>query len=369
MQNNDNELLALIALLSVEGIGPVLARNLIRFAGSAHEVLKLKKSQLQNIPKIGEKHANDLSQASQYLNHAEQIIRNCERLNIQILTERHEAYPELLKHIYDPPMVLYVKGFMEQSFWGIGIVGTRSATAYGIHQTQELAKTLADNQIPVVSGLAYGIDYEAHKSCIQHNGRTVAVLACGLHTVYPKNHQKLAEDILLQGGALVSEYPPFTELHPNHFPMRNRILSGLCKAVVVMETAEKGGAMITAYYAFDQNREVWALPAKTTDPKSFGCLKLIQKNIAKIYLSSQELIHELNVPIFNTHKVSAPSLFLELSPEEEQIFKHIPAEPLSIEVLAVQCDMPMPILLSNLLALECKDLILQLPGNLVVRKG
>ncbi len=364
----DNEsLLYLIALLKAENIGPVLAKNIIQYFGNVQEVFKASKKHFIMIPKIGEKTANDLSQIHSNLKEAESILNQCEKLGIRILGYQSEDYPTLLNEIYDPPLILYAKGFVSNNLWGVGIVGTRASTDYGKEQTHDLVEYLVQNQIHIISGLAYGIDYHAHKRCVELKGRTIGVLACGIESIYPKAHENLATEILLQGGAILSEYPPGAKVNPMNFPLRNRIISGLSKSVVIVESGEQGGAMITAHYAFEQNREVWAIPGKTTDKKSQGCNLLIQKNIAKIYRHPSDVLEDLKIPLEKFPKPHQTSLFLDLTPEEEKVMRCLNQESLELDLLSEKTELEMSILLSTLLSLEIKGLITQLPGKKIVR--
>lgn len=360
-------LLHLIALLKVENIGPILAKNLIQYFGSPKQIFKASKKDFLRIPRIGDKTADDLSFAHSYLKDAENILQTCEKLGIRILSYQCSDYPAILKEIYDPPLILYGKGFIAKSLWGVGIVGTRSSTDYGKEQTYILVEHLVDNQISIISGLAYGIDYHAHKRCVELGGRTIGVLACGLDTIYPKVHENLVTEIILQGGAVFSEYPPGAKVNPMNFPLRNRIISGLSKSVVVVESGEQGGALITAHYAFEQNREVWAIPGKITDKKSQGCNLLIQKNIAKIYTKPMDVLEDLKIPLEKVSKSFQPSLFIDLTPEEEKVFQSLSNEPAEIDFLSEKTALEMSVLLSTLLSLEIKGLITQLPGKKIIK--
>lgn len=361
------DLLYLIALLKVENIGPILAKNLIHFLGNPKQIFKASKKDFLKVPKIGEKTAKDLSLAHSFLKEAENILKECEKLGINILSYQCSDYPIILNEIYDPPLIVYAKGFIAKSLWGVGIVGTRSATDYGKEQTHILVEHLVNNQIPIISGLAYGIDYHAHKKCVELGGRTIGVLACGLDTIYPKAHENLVTEMILQGGAILSEYPPGAKINPMNFPLRNRIIAGLSKSVVIVESGEQGGALITAHYAFEQNRDVWAIPGKITDKKSQGCNALIQKNIAKIYIKPMDVLEDLKIPLQKVSNPFQPSLFMDLTPEEEKVFQSLTHEPAEIDFLSEKTALEMSILLSTLLSLEIKGLITQLPGKKIIK--
>ncbi len=364
----DNEgLLYLIALLKTDNIGPVLAKNIIQYFGNIQEVFKASKKHFLRIPKIGEKTANDLSQIHSYLKEAENILNECEKLGIYVISYQSEDYPSLLNEIYDPPLILYVKGFISKNLWGVGIVGTRASTDYGKEQTYNLVEYLVHNQVHIISGMAFGIDYHAHKKCVDLKGRTIGVLACGIDSIYPKAHENLATEILLQGGAILSEYPPGAKVNPMNFPLRNRIISGLSKSVVIIESGEQGGAMITAHYAFEQNREVWAIPGRIYDKKSQGCNLLIQKNIAKIYMQPSDILEDLKIPLEKLPKPHQSTLFMDLTPEEEKVMQCLNQESLELDLLIEKTELEMTILLSTLLSLEIKGLVTQLPGKKIVK--
>jgi len=362
------DLLYLIALLKTENIGPVLAKNLIQSLGGIKAVFQASKRELMMIPKIGEKTSKDLTYIHQNLSEAEKIIKQCEKLGISILSYQCDEYPSILKEIYDPPLILYYKGFLSDKTWGIGVVGTRAITDYGKEQTKILTEYLVQNQVIIVSGMAYGVDYQAHRTCIDLKARTLGILACGIDTIYPKSHENLAVEIILQGGAIVSEYPPGAKVNPMNFPLRNRIISGLSKAVVIVESGEQGGALITAQFAFEQNREVWAIPGRITDKKSLGCNLLIQKNIAKIYTKPSDVLEDLKIPLEKPIKPQAQPLFLELSPVEECIYRNLDFQGMEIETLKEITQLETNTLLSSLLSLEIKGLIIQLPGKKILKK-
>lgn len=363
-----DEILYLIALLKVENIGPILAKNLIQAFGNVREVFHAKRSDFLRVPKIGEKTAKDLSNLPKYIHDAEKTLQQCEKYGIQVISYQSEEYPSILLEIYDSPLVLYCKGFVNKHLWGVGIVGTRSATEYGKNQTYQLVETLVQNEITVISGLAAGIDSYAHKKCVELKAKNIAVIACGLDSIYPRHHENLAYEIILHGGALISEYPPGAKVKPMNFPLRNRIISGLSKAIVVVESGEKGGALITAHYAFEQNREVWAIPGKITDKKSMGCNLLIKKNIAQIFTHPSDVLQSLRLPFEKKTQLIPQTLFIELSPEEETVFSCIPTDGIDLDSLIVKTELETTLLLSTLLSLEIKGLIEQLPGKKIIKK-
>lgn len=246
------------------------------------------------------------------LDGAERILEACERLGIQIMTIQDADYPERLAQIDDPPAVLYWKGKplnLEERL-SLSVVGTRQCTPYGEMMAGNLGMELARADAVLVSGMAEGIDCAGIRGALQGGGAVVSVLGGGLDVIYPKQHRWLYEDVTAS-GTLVSEYPPGTEHAGRHFPVRNRIISGLSMGAVVVEAGEPSGALITARLALEQNREVFAFPGAANAPASLGCNRLIQRGEAKLVLSAQDILNEF-VPLF-------PNLKIEPSPLAEQV--------------------------------------------------
>ena len=264
-----DELLYLLALLRIKGVGSVVAKNLIAFCGTPKGVFAKPKGWLRRVPEVGDKLAKAIS-SGETLQLAEEELKFCEKHSIEILTYTAPDYPERLKTIYDAPLALFKKGNLDlNSRPAIAIVGTRKMTPYGKREAQRFAEYFASYQINVVSGLALGVDITAHLGAMDSGGVTTAVLAHGLDRIYPERHTTHARRMVKQ-GAIVSEY--FTHSRPSakHFPQRNRIISGIAQAVVVIEAKSTGGALLTSKIAFDQNREVYAVPGEIGRPSSAG---------------------------------------------------------------------------------------------------
>jgi DNA processing protein len=279
-----------------------------------------------------------------------------ENFNIKVLTCNDPAYPHRLKEIYDFPPVLYQRGSLEpEDDWCLAVVGTRRATVYGRQVTEEMVTDLARSKITIVSGLARGVDTIAHRSALEAGGRTIAVFACGLDSVYPAENQKLAHDIM-EHGALLSEYPPGTRPKAENFPRRNRILSGLSLGVLVTEAGEGSGAMITAHLALEQNREVFAIPGSVLSPASRGTNRLIQEG-AKLVREYMDILEELNLT-----SVARQMEMREVLPESETegvLLKQLSAEPSHIDEVCRRSGLPAATVSGTLAMMELKGLVRQ----------
>ncbi len=282
-----------------------------------------------------------------------------EQNHVKALTRNDPAFPARLKEIYDVPPVLYVKGDMTpEDEWTIAVVGTRRATIYGREVTERLVAELVRNRITVVSGLARGIDSIAHRTTLECGGRTIAVFACGLDTVYPPENAKMAQDII-EHGALVSEYPLGTRPQKEHFPMRNRIMSGISLGVLVIEGDVDSGAMITAKWALEQNREVFAVPGSILSPTSTGTNRLIKEG-AKLVSDVQDILEELNLTM-----IPRQMEMRELVPENETeslIIKHLSHEPVHIDQVCRSSCLPIATVSSTLAMMELKGIVRQTGG-------
>ncbi len=280
---------------------------------------------------------------------------------ITVLTWNEPEYPRLLKEIDQSPPVIYVRGTITpEDEWAIGIVGSRKVTSYGRQVTEELGSALAINGITVVSGMARGIDGIAHRAALTAGGRTIAVLGSGVDRIYPPEHRKLAEDII-QNGAVISDYAPNTPPDSLNFPPRNRIISGLSKAVIIVEAGTESGALITASYAADQGRDVLAVPGGIYSPQSKGTNNLIQQG-ARPYLGVSDILEMLNVTQVESKKsiqTSFPTDKIEL-----QIIKSISSEATHIDEIQRTTELPIEQVSSTLTMLELKGWVKQ-TGNMM----
>lgn len=355
-----------IALSLIDGVGSVNAKKLIAYVGSIEGIFKEKKSNLLKIPGIGEQIASDIKN-SNTLNLAEQELKFIEKNQIKTYLYIDESYPVRLKQCYDAPIILYVKGEVNLNVDKvISIVGTRNATDYGKSMCDNLIKQLQQKNIYplVVSGLAYGIDINAHKAALKNNMPTVAVLGHGLTRIYPEVHNHYAQEIM-NNGALVTEFTSNTEPDRKYFVRRNRIIAGLADATIVIESGEKGGALITAEIANSYNREVFAIPGRIKDTYSKGCNQLIKANKAILLESANDLIEQLNwEKIENKPKIIQTSLFFDLSDDENRVLEIIRnnAE-IPIDFISLESGIPIHKVSSILLNLEFVGLIKSLPGK------
>jgi DNA processing protein len=287
-----DDLVYQIALTLVPNIGCVHAKILIEKYGDAESIFKARKKELSALENIGLVRAAGIKAFQDFLQ-AEEEIKFIEKYKLQTLFITDKNYPQRLLHCYDSPTLLYYRGDTDLNASKIiSVIGTRSNTEYGKQVTEKLIHDLKESNVLIISGLAFGIDAIAHKSALQNELETVAVLAHGMHTIYPHQHKALAKEIVQRGG-LLTEFRKGDKPDKHNFPKRNRIVAGMADATVVIETAIKGGSMITAELANNYNRDVFALPGRTTDPKSAGCNYLIQSNKAILYTNGQELIETL----------------------------------------------------------------------------
>lgn len=359
----DDELLYLLALTKAPGVGPVTARNLVAWCKGARQVFAAPKEQLLRIPDIGESTVRALKSAEP-LREAEAEISACRANGVEPVPFTSADFPAPLKVIHNAPLVLFIKGRLPlNSVLGTAVVGTRKPTPYGKMWAARFAEAFALRGLNVVSGLAYGIDGEAHRATLQVGGLTTAVLAHGFDRIYPPAHADLARRILDGGGALVTEYPWGAKLDPSFFPQRNRIIAGLSRAVVIVEAAEKGGALITAQFAFEQDREVYAVPGALGARASEGCNELIRRQVAQLVTSPEQVIVALEEQIEKLQ----PNLFTAplglLSAEEQQVVNALEQRGMSIDEMAEKLSIAPGRLFSLLLELEFKGLVEQQPGR------
>lgn len=360
---NESELLHTLALTKIQGIGPVTARNLIAWCKGAEAAFRAAPSQLRRIPDVGNATIKAI-QPTQAIEAAEIELEKCRRNDIEPIPYYATAYPAPLKVIHNAPLIVYQKGKLNlNSTLGVAVVGTRKPTAYGLMWTVRFAEALALRGLNIVSGLAYGIDSEAHRATLHVGGLTTAVLAHGFDRIYPPQHAELARRILDAGGALLTEYPWGTKLDPNFFPQRNRIISGLSRAVVIVEAAAKGGALITAQYAFEQDREVFAVPGSLNMRASEGCNELIRRQIAQLVSDPQQVIDQLEQQIERVN----PTLFTPTTDmpttEEQVVLNALEQRHQTIDELSERLKLPPGRLFSLLLELEFKGLVEQQPGR------
>ncbi|GAB2587881.1 DNA-processing protein DprA [Spirosoma areae] len=359
-----------IALTLVPGVGSILIRQLISYCGSASDVFRSPLARLVKIPGIGDVTARAILKSS-VLTEAEAIGSRLEKLGATALFYTDNAYPARLKSLYDAPALLYFRGTGTLNApRTLGLVGTRQATDYGRRITNEIIEAIAPFHVSVISGLAYGIDIAAHRASLVNGLPTLGVMASGLDIIYPNIHQKTAQEMLVLGG-LLTESQPGTKPDAHLFPARNRIIAGLSDAVVVVEAAAKGGALITAEYANNYHREVFAVPGQLNQAFSAGCNKLIRENKAQIYTSPKDIIEALNWDQPEGQKTRTspqppglPALPVDITEEESQLIALLrQTADVHIDELSWKSQIPMGRLASLLLNLEFRGFVRSLPGK------
>jgi len=300
-------------------------------------------------------------------NQADEQLEICRANNIEVISLWDEKYPQLLKEISYPPIILYVKGqLQEPDINAIAIVGTRRATSYGRLATEQFVQSFVDFNLITVSGLAYGIDTSVHLNTIKAGGITYAVIASGLDKINPAESQKNADKIIESGGAVISEYKCGTKSLPAFFPQRNRIISGIANATLVIESGEKGGSLITAKFAFNQERQVFAVPGNIFSEKSKGTNNLIKNNIAFPAVSPDIVLQELGFET-DAEKINFNKNYENLSEVETQLLQLLDHEPKHIDTIANESVLLFSDLIVKLLELEFKGMIRQLPGNYYIK--
>ena len=308
--------LAYLTLTHAKGLGPRKIKLLTQHFGSAEAVLAAARDELLTVETVGPSLAKAVLSAKES-DWPAQEARRAERLNVQIVPLEDERYPESLKAVYDPPPVLYVRGALPARPKAVGIVGTRDASEYALQLTAQLARDLAAAGVTVVSGLALGVDSAAHRGAVSvGGGQTVAVLGSGVDVVYPRQNQGLAKIIASGHGAVVSEYPLGTGPRASNFPGRNRIINGLSSGVIVVEAGVKSGALITADYALEEGRTVFAVPGRVGDPRSQGTLNLLKQG-AVLVQDAGDILNELG---WDTPSTATQSPRPNLPPAQQAVF-------------------------------------------------
>ncbi|MFN3739718.1 MAG: DNA-processing protein DprA [Thermodesulfovibrionales bacterium] len=358
-----SNLLYLLGLSLIKDIGPVMARSLIDTFGSAKEVFSQTEKSLMDVEGIGQQRAKAIREFNRWKD-AEAIIKRCNDINIEIVSYLSNLYPENLKTIPDPPLILYMMGKpLPQDALAIAIVGSRRTSDYGRRAAEKLSRELAELGITIVSGLARGIDTIAHTACLRSGGRTIGVSGSGLDRPYPPENKELIKKII-NNGYVISEFPPGTPPYKENFPQRNRLISGLSLAVIVVEAEAKSGALITAGYGLEQGREVFAVPGGIFSKTSQGTNSLIKKG-AKPVTSVNDIFEELAPRLKGLIKEQQPSweAQLEFSDREKAIINIMTEEPLHIDEITRKSGMSISECTSILLELELKGAVRQLQGK------
>lgn len=364
-----DERTATLALAMVPGIGPQLRDRLFDHFGSARSVLRAGYTDLVSVPGIGGQTAREILSAKWEM--AQEELQFCGEHGIHVVLPGEPAFPDHLTHIDSPPQAIFCLGeLLPQDALAIAIVGTRHATSYGKRVTRKLASALSRAGMTVVSGLARGIDAEAHRAALDSGGRSIAVLPGGLLHVYPSEHQELATHLSRQ-GCLISEFPSRWPVQRGAFPRRNRLITGLALGVVVVEAAARSGALVSARHAMEQGREVFAVPGPVDSRMSVGCHALLRDGATLV--ETVEDVFEALGPLAETaaratgETVRHPAE-LQLNPQETQVLGCIGMEPTDIDHVVVQSQLPVQRVLATISALEVRHMVRRVGGNKVIRR-
>ncbi len=352
-----------LALNEIKDLGPVLVKRLFIRFNSAKKIFNSSIEELAEVEGIGREKAKRIKEFNKW-NEIDRVIKLCEKREIKIYSFNDNQYPGLLKEIHDPPVVLFCKGEIKpEDQAGLAIVGSRKLSEYGRKVTEKLASEAALYGITIISGLARGIDSVAHKSALSQGGRTIAVLGSGVLHIYPPENRTLAEKIM-QNGAIISEFYPEEGPKKENFPKRNRIISGISIGVVITEAAINSGALITASFALEQGREVFAVPGNITSKNSEGTNYLIQKG-AKLVTKIEDILEEIMqfVPLL---KKQNKNEIVELDSEEKAIF-NILNEPLTADEIVLKTGINVSKVLEIILRLEINGLIHKIEGKYIRR--
>jgi DNA processing protein len=358
-------------LLNIEGIGPQKIFSLLSRYREFESILNADFNDLLHVDGISKILATKIHLSNENLlkikAELDHEIESLQKINGKLITYWDEDYPEILKRIYFPPIIIYTLGnFSEYDKYSIAIVGTRMPSSYGKSQAEKFSTEIANKNITVVSGLARGIDSFAHEAALKAGGRTIAVIGSGLDVVYPPENKKLFEQIK-ENGVIITEFGLGTKPDAQNFPRRNRIISGLSLGTLIIETKLNGGAMQTAAYALDQNREIFALPGNINTNQSEGPNKLIQNGEAKLVTCVEDILLELQLQLKPEIGKNIPRPSVELNLFEEKLINILNTDPKQIDEIATISSMTTTDCLVNLLTLEFKGLVKQLPGKMFIR--
>ena len=368
----DQELFHLLALHQIDGVGDIMAKKLITHCGSAEEIFKTKTSQIAAIDGIGSVLLKNLKNKSVF-EKAEQELHFIKSNEIYVAYFQDENYPDRLKHCIDGPVLLFNSGQIDlKNKKTISIVGTRQITSYGMEFCRKLIEDLAPLDPVIISGFAYGVDIFAHQLAMEHDLQTIGVVAHGLNQIYPKNHKKYVAK-MEQNGGFMTEFWSSSNPEKENFVRRNRIVAGISEATIVIESAERGGSLITANIANDYNRDVFAVPGRTTDKYSQGCNNLIKTQKANLLTSAADLVYILNWEIAspdsyrdrNDKNAVQKQLFVTLENDEQKVYDYLLKNGKELmDIIALRCDFPIYKISGMLLNMELKGVIRPLPGKL-----
>ena len=370
---NKSNIVYWVWLSSIPGLGPRFIKSLIEYFGDPKIIWEVSKKDLKGIKAIPQKVLDSIIN-QKHKEDAQKIVDNINKSKVQVITIKDDIYPEYLRNIYDAPVVLYAKGKVKEYPLCIAVVGARKATSYGLQIAHDISFELAKREIVVVSGMARGIDASAHKGALEAGGETIAVTGCGPDIAYPFENRNLMNSIA-DKGMIVSEYQPGAKPMPQHFPARNRIISGISKGVVIVEAGKKSGSLITAEFALEQGREVFAVPGNANNINSMGTNNLIKEG-AKIVTCIDDILEEFE--FFDSTKRAQYSdnkndthenLFKELDKDEKRIVECLLNGEEHIDVIQKKCGISMQTLNSMLVILELKGKVQLLPGKIYKLKN
>ncbi len=357
--------LAQLALTFLPRIGDTTIKSLISYCGSPQAIFDCTKGKLEKTPGIGSVASKSILDNKKAFEKAEDTLAYCKKHNVKLLFYTDDAYPNYLKQLVDSPSIIYLKGnLLPKNRRYISIVGTRNASKEGKLNVANIIAELAPYNPIIISGLAYGIDIEAHKEALANKLTTYGIMATGIEKVYPNIHKKIADNMLITGG-LLTEYPPHIKMSPSKFPERNRIIAGLSEATLVVEAGEKGGALITAYLARDYDREVFAIPGNLKNKNAVGCNNIIKNNLAQLVSSGKDIADYLGWEIENNASPkTTPAINKEdYSQEEWMVLELLEETELHIDEISWKSQIQIGKLASIVLNLEFKNVIIALPGK------
>jgi DNA processing protein len=360
----DQDLFYLLALQRVEGVGDIMAKKLLTHCGSAEAVFKTKIQQLAAIDGVGSYLLKNLKDQTVF-DKANKELEFIKSNSIKVIHFQSDDYPERLKHCIDGPVLLFSSGNIElKNRKIISIVGTRQITAYGTEFCRKLIEDLAPLNPIIVSGFAYGVDIVAHQLAMEYKLQTIGVLAHGLNQIYPKTHKKYVAKVEENGG-FMTEFWSASNPDKENFVRRNRIVAGMTEATIVIESADRGGSLITANLANDYNRDVFAVPGRVTDKYSQGCNNLIKTQKANVLTSAADLVYILNWDIQKEAKPVQKQLFVSLDDDEQKVYDYLLKTGKELmDIIALRCDFPIHRISGLLLNMELKGVVRPLPGKL-----
>jgi DNA processing protein len=360
----EQDLFHLMALQRVEGVGDIMAKKLLTHCGNAEAVFKAKTSQLAAIDGVGSMLLKSLKDKTVF-EKADRELEFIKSNDINVAYFQDEAYPDRLKHCIDGPILLFTSGNINlKNRKIISIVGTRQITSYGTEFCRKLIADLAPLDPIIVSGFAYGVDIVAHQSAMENNLQTIGVVAHGLNQIYPKTHKKYVAKVEENGG-FMTEFWSSSNPDKENFVRRNRIVAGMSEATIVIESADRGGSLITANMANDYNRDVFAVPGRVTDKYSAGCNNLIKTQKANVLTSAADLVYILNWDLEKETKPVQKQLFVTLDEDEQKVYDYLLKTGKELmDIIALRCDFPIYRISGLLLNMELKGVIRPLPGKL-----